>query len=330
MKSEKYSSTENTQTIEIDIAKIFRSIVSKLWLVVLVGLIAALGAYYYTSEMVTPTYSSTARVYIQNRQTTQSSTSDLQSATTLKEDFQVIVRSDEVYRQALDSIGEDGANYKSLRGKVSLDKNTTRFVDITVSDPDPVRAKKLADAIAYVSRIRAKEILGVEDVAIEQLGSVSTSPSSPSMSKNIILGAAAGIVLVSCIIGLVSFFDNKLTTVDDIEKYLGITVLGSIPDIKTVPGFAKKIKAAEEESSPKKSKEKKEKKEKKKKAEPVQLSEDKPAEKKSKEKKEKKEKKKDKKKDAVSVTENETIAPVTEEPATEAAEAVDNEEVTNE
>ena len=263
MKAENYSNIENTQEIEIDVTKMLRSIISRLWLVILVGLIAALGAYYYTSEMVTPTYSSTARVYIQNRQTTQSSTSDLQSATTLKEDFQVIVRSDEVYRQALESLGEDGANYKSLRGKVSLDKNTTRFVDITVSDPDPVRAKKLADAIAYVSRIRAKEILGVEDVAIEQLGSVSTAPSSPNMSKNIIIGAAGGMLLVCCLIAVFSLFNNKITTTDDIEKYLGIAVLGSIPDIKTIPGYAKKTKAIEEEERPKKTKKKADKPEKK-------------------------------------------------------------------
>ena len=247
MKSEKISNTENTQEIEIDLGKLLRSILSKLWLVVLVGLLAALGAYYYTSEMVTPTYSSTARVYIQNSQTIQSSASDLQSATTLKEDFQVLVKSDEVYRQVLESMGENGANYKSLRGKISLDNNTTRFVDITVSDADPVRAKKLADATAYVSRIKAKEILGVQDVAIMQLGSVSTSPSSPNMSKNIILGAVAGMFAVCAIIALVSLFNNKLTTVEDVEKYLGITVLGSIPDIKTVPGYSKKTKSAEED-----------------------------------------------------------------------------------
>ena len=247
MKSEKISNTENTQEIEIDLGKLLRSILSKLWLVVLVGLLAALGAYYYTSEMVTPTYSSTARVYIQNSQTIQSSASDLQSATTLKEDFQVLVKSDEVYRQVLESMGENGANYKSLRGKISLDNNTTRFVDITVSDADPVRAKKLADATAYVSRIKAKEILGVQDVAIMQLGSVSTSPSSPNMSKNIILGAVVGMFAVCAIIALVSLFNNKLTTVEDVEKYLGITVLGSIPDIKTVPGYSKKTKSAEED-----------------------------------------------------------------------------------
>lgn len=247
MRSEKISNTENTQEIEIDLSKLLRSILSKLWLVVLVGLLAALGAYYYTSEMVTPTYSSTARVYIQNSQTIQSSASDLQSATTLKEDFQVLVKSDEVYRQVLESMGENGANYKSLRGKISLDNNTTRFVDITVSDADPVRAKKLADATAYVSRIKAKEILGVQDVAIMQLGSVSTSPSSPNMSKNIILGAVAGMFAVCAIIALVSLFNNKLTTVEDVEKYLGITVLGSIPDIKTVPGYSKKTKSAEED-----------------------------------------------------------------------------------
>ena len=292
MKSEKISNTENTQEIEIDLGKLLRSILSKLWLVVLVGLLAALGAYYYTSEMVTPTYSSTARVYIQNSQTIQSSASDLQSATTLKEDFQVLVKSDEVYRQVLESMGENGANYKSLRGKISLDNNTTRFVDITVSDADPVRAKKLADATAYVSRIKAKEILGVQDVAIMQLGSVSTSPSSPNMSKNIILGAVAGMFAVCAIIALVSLFNNKLTTVEDVEKYLGITVLGSIPDVKTVPGYSKKTKSAEE-------KELKQQNKKAKKSAPI-------AEEKSADKKEKKAKKQKKTKDDTAKTENVT------------------------
>ena len=292
MRSEKFSNTENTQEIEIDLAKLLRSILSKLWLVVLVGLLAALGAYYYTSEMVTPTYSSTARVYIQNSQTIQSSASDLQSATTLKEDFQVLVKSDEVYRQVLESMGENGANYKSLRGKISLDNNTTRFVDITVSDPDPVRAKKLADATAYVSRIKAKEILGVQDVAIMQLGSVSTSPSSPNMSKNIILGALAGMFAVCAIIALVSLFSNKLTTVEDVEKYLGITVLGSIPDIKTVPGYSKKTKSAEEDEL------KQQKKKAKKAASTVKE--------KSADKKEKKAKKQKKTKDDTAKTENVT------------------------
>lgn len=292
MRSEKFSNTENTQEIEIDLGKLLRSILSKLWLVVLVGLLAALGAYYYTSEMVTPTYSSTARVYIQNSQTIQSSASDLQSATTLKEDFQVLVKSDEVYRQVLESMGENGANYKSLRGKISLDNNTTRFVDITVSDPDPVRAKKLADATAYVSRIKAKEILGVQDVAIMQLGSVSTSPSSPNMSQNIILGAVAGMLAVCAIIALVSLFNNKLTTVEDVEKYLGITVLGSIPDVKTVPGYSKKTKSAEE-------KELKQQNKKAKKSAPI-------AEEKSADKKEKKAKKQKKTKDDTAKAENVT------------------------
>lgn len=287
MKSENYSNIEQSQEIELDVAKILKSILSKLWLVILVGLVCALGAYYYTSEMITPTYSSTARVYIQNRQTNQSSTSDLQSATTLKEDFQVIVKSDEVYRQALESLNESGANYKSLRGKVSLDNNTTRFVDITVSDPDPVRAKLLVDAIAYVSRIRAKEILGVEDVAIEQLGSVSSTPSSPNMSKNIILGAAAGMVVVCVIIACVSLFNNKLTTAEDIEKYLGVSVLGAIPDIKTVPGYAKKLQVIEDEEP----EEKKKKKEKKGKKEEKPQKDEKPEKKEKSEKKEKKSKK---------------------------------------
>lgn len=229
------SGNSGTERYEINIMELLFLIVHRLWIILLAGLIAALAAYFYTDKYITPTYTSTARVYILNRQSSNtSSANDLTSAFSLKEDFQVLVRSNEVYRQVLESIGEDASNYRSLAGKISLDNNTSRFVDITVTDADPLRAKILVDAIADVSRVRAKDIMGVEDITIEEYGTIATSPSSPSMSKNISLAFIMGVVLACGVILLIRLINNNIKTVEDVERTLGLCVLGSIPDVSTL------------------------------------------------------------------------------------------------
>ena len=224
--------SEDKGRFEISLGELIAVVIGKFWILILAGLLAAVAAYYYTAEVATPLYSSTARVYILNRQSSLStSISDLNSAVTLKDDFKILIRSNEVYRQVLDSIGENSANYKSLRGQLSLDNNETRFVDITITDKDPVRAKLLVDAFAKVARKKAIEIMGVEDITIEEYGEIPISPSSPNMSKNILLSVFIGVVLAAAIIVVTYLFNDTIRTTDDVEKALGICVLGSIPDI---------------------------------------------------------------------------------------------------
>lgn len=223
---------EEKSKFEISIGELIAAVLGKFWVLILAGLLAAVAAYYYTAEMATPLYNSTARVYILNRQSSLStSINDLNSAVTLKDDFKVLIKSNEVYRQVLESVGENPANYKSLKGQLSLDSNETRFVDITVTDKDPVRAKLLVDAFAKVSRKKAIEIMGVEDITIEEYGEIPISPSSPVMSKNIILAVFVGVVFAAAIIVVIHIFNDNIRTPDDVEKALGVCVLGSIPDM---------------------------------------------------------------------------------------------------
>ena len=224
--------SEDKSRFEISLGELISVVVSKFWILILAGLIAAVAAYYYTAEIATPLYSSSARVYILNRQSSLStSINDLNSAVTLKDDFKVLIRSNEVYRQVLSSIGENPANYKSIAGQLSLDSNETRFVDITVTDRDPVRAKLLADAFAKVSRKKAIEIMGVEDITIEEYGEIPIAPSSPQMSKNILLAVFIGVVFAAAAIIVSHLFNDSIRTPDDVEKALEVCVLGSIPDI---------------------------------------------------------------------------------------------------
>ena len=55
---------------------------------------------------------------------------------------------------------------------------------------------------------------------------------SPNTKKNIMVGALAGLVLSAGIIILLTLMDDTIKSEDDIEKYLGLTTLATIPDRK--------------------------------------------------------------------------------------------------
>lgn len=54
-----------------------------------------------------------------------------------------------------------------------------------------------------------------------------TSPLYPLQAKF----AAVGFVFTCLVLFVIFYFDDKIKTADDVEKYLGLTVLGVIPNI---------------------------------------------------------------------------------------------------
>lgn len=63
-------------------------------------------------------------------------------------------------------------------------------------------------------------------------GELPTVKTSPSMSKNTLLGLLAGIVLSAGIIVVITVMNDTIKTEEDIHKYLGISTLAVVPDRK--------------------------------------------------------------------------------------------------
>ena len=61
---------------------------------------------------------------------------------------------------------------------------------------------------------------------------VPSSPVSPSMNKNVMMGALAGFALAAAIVILFAIMNDSIKTEDDIERALGIPTLAVIPDRK--------------------------------------------------------------------------------------------------
>ena len=99
--------------VEIDLRQIFSIILSKIVIIVLVGIIFGLAALIGSKLLIKPTYQSTTSLYVLNRQSQGTTTySDLQSSTQLTQDYVVLVTSRSVTEKVISELKLDLTNDK--------------------------------------------------------------------------------------------------------------------------------------------------------------------------------------------------------------------------
>jgi capsular polysaccharide biosynthesis protein len=105
----------------------------------------------------------------------------------------------------------------------------TRFLNITVTNSDPYMAKTIVDKLTEVSIERIAEIMELDEPHITELGVVNSSPVSPNLKKNILMGGMVGFLLISGLIVVFYLMNDTIKSTEDIERYLGLETLAVIP-----------------------------------------------------------------------------------------------------
>jgi polysaccharide biosynthesis transport protein len=67
-------------------------------------------------------------------------------------------------------------------------------------------------------------------VEVAQAATIPTSPSSPKIARNTILGVAVGLLLGLCIAALLERFDRRIREPKDLEDVYGLPLLGVVPE----------------------------------------------------------------------------------------------------
>ena len=129
-------------------------------------------------------------------------------------------------------IAELGLNMSvdALKGKVTATKQgDSRIISISVVDTSPVVAKRIADAVAKAAADQIYTVMDAELVNIVQPGNVPEAPSSPAVMRNTIIALILAVFVTCAIIIIRYIMDDTIKTSEDVERYLGISVIGSIP-----------------------------------------------------------------------------------------------------
>ncbi len=214
---------------EIDLLELLRECKKHILIIVLTTLLFGGAAGAFSKYVVVPQYSSTAMMYILSKETTLTSLADLQIGAQLTNDYQVIVKSRPVLEDVIQRLNLN-QSYEQLSGRLTIgNPNNTRILTVSIEDANPQLAKDIVDTVAKVSSDYIADTMEMVPPKIIEEGTVATQKTNPSVTKNTMIGALVGAVFACAIIVIRFLLNDAVTTSDDVEKYLGISVLASVP-----------------------------------------------------------------------------------------------------
>ena len=223
------------EEIEIDLREVCILLISKLWLIILVGVLTAAIGMGLSSFVIPPTYESTSKIYILNKQQENTVTySDVQLGTQLTKDYAQLIESRLVLEKVIEELNlkeiREDIDYEVMLDKVEVTTPAdTRILYITVTDTDPVLAMEIANSVREEASIHIKNVMDIEAVNVVETANLPTEKAGPSVAKWTLMGGCLGAFLVIAIVLITFFMDDTIKNSDDVEKYLGLSTLALIP-----------------------------------------------------------------------------------------------------
>mgnify|MGYP000954455722 FL=1 len=228
---------QENQMIEIDVLSLLKTLWKRKFLIILTALLTGILALGYSVFIAKPTYKSTTRIYVVNRQQGENPTltnQDLQAGSYLVKDYKEIILSQDVLASVISELKLSGSP-SDLASKVTVNVPTdTRIVSITVTNADPAEASRIANTLREVAAEKIIAVTKVSDVTTLEEAETPKTPSSPNIRRNTIIGVLAGGVLMVLVVVSVEILDDRVKKPEDIEETLGMTLLGVIPDMSKV------------------------------------------------------------------------------------------------
>lgn len=184
----------------------------------------------YTLNFMTPMYTSHAKILVLSKQTgNQLTSTDFSISTYLSNDFAEIIIDNPVLEPTSEDL--DGKySVSSLKGIVSVNKpENTRIIEISASTPVPEDSKAIVDSVCENAKETLVDLMNLDSIEILTKGNIPASPSSPNLSYNLVIAFLVAFLISELAIALNFIYNNKISSPEDIQKYLGLNVLATIP-----------------------------------------------------------------------------------------------------
>lgn len=218
---------------ELDLQKVVRILLQNVWFILAACVVMGLAAYGISAYLITPTYDATTSLYVYNEKSRAEdiTSTDLATSQRLVQTYIVILTSNSVLEEVSRRMdGEVTAAY--IRKELSAAAiDSTEAFRVTVTDPDPLRAQRIANTIADTAPEQIIRVVKAGSVEVIDHATLPLAPSAPNKLRNTAIGALLGLVLAAMIVILRSMFDTVIRTEEELTAVFQIPILGVIPSI---------------------------------------------------------------------------------------------------
>lgn len=225
----------------IDLVELLYVLIGHVWQIIVAAVLCAALAFSYTYFMVTPQYTTTAKMYLVSASNDSLiNLSDLQLGSNLKEDYRTLLKSRPLLEDVITSLGLARSSGQLYNMITIYNPADTRILYVTVSSPNPKEAADIANELVNQAKIYLPEIMKIDEPSFYEPALIPSSKSSPSYSRNTMLGALAGGALCAGVFIVQFLLNDTLVTPDDVTKYLGVQSLAIIPEANMQPDRSKR------------------------------------------------------------------------------------------
>ena len=215
---------------EIDLKELFNYFWSKKIIIIISLVIFVAGGFIYSTKIQKPLYKSYTTILLTKEESSTSITStDITLNRNLVDTYREIIKSRNVLGKVITNLN---LNYTvdELMKKVSVENiNDTEIIKIIVVDEDEWKSMTIADEIAKVFNTEVVKLYSIQNIGVIDTAELPSKPYNISLIKTVGIAGAIGLVISLSIIFVIFYFDSTIKSTDDVEKKLGVVVIGSIP-----------------------------------------------------------------------------------------------------
>lgn len=219
--------TQNEE-MEIDLGELFKFLKSKYKSIIICVLLGAVAAGLVTVFLMDRKYESAARIYPKPQVTDGVvNGTQINANNSMVNNYIEMLKGNNIQNQVADNLGISSGQ---VSGSVSITNvSNTQIIRISATTTDPQLSQKIVNEMIDTFTKVVGETLNVTNIAVIDEAEVPTSPVSPNLKRNIVLGALVGGAICVGIIFIRYMLDTHIHNKEEAEKYLDIPCLGSIP-----------------------------------------------------------------------------------------------------
>lgn len=218
----------------ISLKELFLTLKKRIVLIISIVLAAVMISGVVSYFILTPIYQSSTQILVnQAKEDQQYSTTEVQTNLQLINTYNVIIKSPAI----LDIVKHElnlSESTRQLNEKITVQsEQNSQVVNISVQDESPEQAAAIANKTAEVFQKEIANIMKINNVTILAKAEVgeNQSPVKPQPLLNIAIALVVGLMAGVGLSFLLEYLDNTVKNEEDVEKVIGLPLLGKIATI---------------------------------------------------------------------------------------------------
>jgi len=221
----------------VDLLHILKTLWRKSWIIALSGLIASVIGFSVSTYMITPQYSSSIMLYVNNSSFSLGNTSfsisssEISAAQSLVKTYGELLKN----RTTLESVIEKldlPYSYSELSGMIKASSsNETEVMKVTVTCENPYEAADIANCIAEVLPLRVSVIVDGASMEVVDYAVPNLSKVSPNITKYTSVGFIIGLLVSIFLLIIAAMLDDTIHDEEYVIRTYDYPILARVPNL---------------------------------------------------------------------------------------------------